>query len=207
MNHDLFEDVRWAISAIARGLNAIGGTAAEQVLNRLAGQDLTTADFIEPRPASIEVTRFFAQTIAETMMFNSVVAAALASLDGHLKWCQSSTYTDEILGQGFAQNYGWSEIIGPKGFFKGDDFLLGILMLGPNRHYKDHYHPAPELYWPLTGPTDWKQGAGSFETKQAGAVIYHAPMVHHATKTAEQPLLAVWCWTKDTHTPAKLVDA
>ena len=36
-----------------------------------------------------------------------------------------------VLGEGFTANYGWAEIIGPNGFFAGDDFLLGLLMLGP----------------------------------------------------------------------------
>ena len=207
MSDDLYNDVRWLIGSIARGLHSRGGSAVDDVLNRLAGQDLTREPFIEPRPGNLAVTRYFAQAIAETMMLEPAVAAALAALDGHLKWLQSASYTDEILGEGFLRNYGWCEIIGPQGFFKGDDFLLGILMLGPNRHYKDHYHPAPELYWPLTGPTQWKQGQGAFEEKPAGAVIWHASNVHHATKTAGHPLLTVWSWTGETHTPAKLVDA
>ena len=207
MSDDLYNDARWLIGAIARGLHAIGGGAVDEVLERLAEQDMTRDDFVEPHPRGLAVTRYFAQAIAETMMLESDIAAAIASLDGHLKWMQSKSYTDELLGEGFLQNYGWCEIIGPHGFFAGDDFILGLLMLGPHRHYKDHYHPAPELYWPLTGPTQWKQGGGEFEMKQSGAVIYHAPNVHHATKTAEHPLLAVWSWTRDTHTPAKLVDA
>ena len=207
MSDDLYNDARWLVGAIARGLHARGGVHVDEVLQRLAEQDMTRSDFVEPRSQNLPVTRYFAPCIAETMMLESELAAAIASLDGHLKWLQSKSYTDEILGEGFSQNYGWCEIIGPQGFFAGDDFLLGLLMLGPHRHYKDHYHPAPELYWPLTGPTEWKQGSGSFETKPAGAVIYHAPNDHHATKTAEHPLLTVWCWTRDTHTPAKLVDA
>ncbi len=103
--------------------------------------------------------------------------------------CNPNPIRTKFWAQGFGENYGWCEIIGPQGFFKGDDFILGLLMLGPQRHYKDHYHPAPELYWPLTGPTEWKQGGGGFETKQAGAVIYHAPNVHHATKTARASVI------------------
>lgn len=206
MSDDLYNDARWLVGAIARGLHARGGPHVDVVLQRLAEQDMTRQDFVEPRPQGLPVTRYFADTIAETMMIESELAAAIAAADGHLKWLQSKSYTDEILGAGFSENYGWCEIVGPQGFFKGDDFILGLLMLGPQRHYKDHYHPAPELYWPLTGPTDWKQGAGGFETKQAGAVVYHAPMVHHATKTSDQPLLAVWSWTRDTHTPARLVE-
>ncbi len=206
MDQELYKNVSWLVAAIARGLKARGGSAVTEVLGRLAEQDLVTTAFREPRPQGLAVTRYFAQTIAETMMLEPDIAAALAAVDGHLKWLQSKSYTDAILGEGFSQNYGWCEIVGPQGFFAGDDFLLGLLMLGPNRHYKDHYHPAPELYWPLTGPTHWKQGDGGFATKQAGEVIYHAPNVHHATKTDGHPMLAVWSWTRETHTPARLVE-
>ena len=99
---------------------------------------------------------------------------------------------------------GWAELIGPHGFFPGDDFLLGLLMLGPNRHYKDHYHPAPELYWPLTSGSSWSIDGGDFGAVAQGATIWHPPMALHATKTGENPLLAIWCWTKDTGTSAKL---
>ena len=204
MSDDLYNDARWLVGAVARGLHARGGPHVEEVLQRLAGQDMTRGDFVEPRPQNIAVTRHFAQAIAETMMLEPELAAAVASLDGHLKWLQSKSYTAEILGARFLDNYGWCEIIGPQGFFAGDDFLLGLLMLGPDSHYKDHYHPAPELYWPLTGPTEWRQGQGGFEVKQPGEIIWHAPNVRHATKTASQPLLAVWSWTRDTHTPARL---
>lgn len=207
MSDDLYNDARWLVGAIARGLHAHGGIPVDDVLQRLAEQDLTRRDFVEPRAQNISVTRYFAQSIAETMMLEPELAAAIASLDGHLKWLQSKSNTAEILGANFLENYGWCEIIGPQGFFSGDDFLLGLLMLGPDCHYKDHYHPAPELYWPLTGPTYWKQGQGTFELKAPGDIIWHAPDVLHATKTASQPMLAVWSWTKDTHTPAKLVEA
>jgi hypothetical protein len=206
MKDELYDDARWLIAAIARGLHSRGGEAVETVLVRLSEQELTRACFAEPRPNNLPVTRYFAQTIAEAMMMESDIAAAMATLDGHLKWCQSSSYTDEVLGEGFSQNYAWCEIIGPKGFFQGDDFLLGLLMLGPHRHYRDHYHPAPELYWPLTAETQWKQGDGGFKPKSAGEIIFHAPNEIHATKTADHPMLAVWSWTRDTDVPARLVE-
>jgi Dimethlysulfonioproprionate lyase len=206
MSEELYNDARWLIGAMARGLHARGGGAVDSVLGRLSEQDLTRACFIEPRPQNLPVTRYFAQTIAEAMMLEADIAAAMATLDGHLKWCQSSSYADAILGDGFLQNYGWCEIVGPKGFFKGDDFILGLLMLGPNCHYKDHYHPAPELYWPLTGSTQWKKGKGGFVPQSAGKIIFHHPNEIHATKTADHPMLAVWSWTKDTDVPAKLVE-
>ena len=121
-----------------------------------------------------------------------------------LQWRQSPAYTDDILGAGFGANYGWAEIIGPHGFFPGSDFLLGMLMLGPNRHYPDHYHPAPELYWPLTSDSRWSADGQPFDVKPQGAIIWHPAMILHATITRDSPLLALWCWTSDTATPARL---
>jgi hypothetical protein len=82
---------------------------------------------------------------------------------------------------------------------------MGLLLLGPGRLYRDHLHPAPELYWTLTGPSLWLQGAGEFESRPAGSVIWHAPNVVHATRTGSDPLLALWIWTEDTNYPARLV--
>jgi hypothetical protein len=121
-----------------------------------------------------------------------------------LQWRQSASYTEHFLGAGFTANYGWAEIIGPHGFFAGDDFLLGLLMLGPDRHYPDHYHPAPELYWPLTSGSFWSRDGKPFVAKPQGSTIWHPAMALHATITNDMPLLAAWCWTAATATPAKL---
>lgn len=206
MNRDVFNDALWLIDGISLALQMRVGSAPKLVLERLGEQNLSEASFTEHAPKNLAVTRFFAEAIAETLMLEPSIAASLAALDGHLTWSQTSRYTDAMLGDGFMQNYGWCQIIGPKGFFKGDDFLLGLLMLGPNNHYKDHHHPAPELYWPLTGPAEWKQGEGNFTIKKAGDIIWHAPNEIHAIKTADHPLLAVWSWTQDTDVAAKLVE-
>lgn len=207
MNQTPFEIAHWLVGAIARGLQGRGGEGVANVLNRLSAQTLNAAHFRAPEAIQLPVLRSFAQCTAETMLLDADLAAAIAAIADHLQWRQSAGYNDNVLGEGFLDNYGWSQIIGPQGFFAGGDFLLGLIMLGSHRHYRDHYHPAPELYWPLTGPSGWKRGAGGFETKPAGATIWHEPYVVHATKTAEHPLLAVWCWTSDTATPAKLLEA
>jgi hypothetical protein len=125
-----------------------------------------------------------------------------------LHWEQSESYTDDILGAGFSDNYAWAELIGPKGFFAGNDYLIGVLLLGPHRHYLDHYHPAPELYWPLTEPSDWRKGDGQpFVTRKQGEVIWHPSLVTHATITHEKPLLAVYVWTRNVSVGARLCAA
>jgi hypothetical protein len=103
-------------------------------------------------------------------------------------------------------NYAYAELIGPNGFFAGDDFLLGLLLLGPGIHYRDHHHAAPELYWLLTGPSEWRRGSGDFKMRDAGDVIWHEPSIVHSTRTLRTPLLAVWAWTRDVSEPARLTE-
>lgn len=204
MNSDLFESARWLVDAIAQGLGARQGDGLAEVLPRLAAQDLSRAAFQTPEPTGLPVLGHLPQAIGETMLLDADLAAAIAAVEDELCWRQSASYTDELLGEGFSRNYGWAEIIGPHGFFAGDDFLLGLLMLGPERHYRDHYHPAPELYWPLTSGSQWSKGGGPFVEQPQGAIIWHPPMALHATKTQDMPLLAVWAWPRDTGTPARL---
>ncbi len=204
MTDDLFDNARWLVGAIQRGLGARHGAGLSDVLERLAAQDIGAASFRLPEPNGLPVLRHLPQCIGEAMLLDPQLAAAIAAIEDELHWLQSSTYTDDILGEGFSQNYGWAEIIGPNGFFPGDDFLLGLLMLGPERHYRDHYHPAPELYWPLTSSSQWSIDSGPFVEKPQGALIWHPSMAMHATITRETPLLAVWAWTNDVATPATL---
>jgi hypothetical protein len=206
VNQIAFDTALWLIGAIARGLRRRGGEGVAEALDRLSSQPLDDAHFRVLEPTRLPVLRHLAQCTAETILVDADLAAAIAAVDEHLRWRQSASYNDKNLGAGFLDNYGWCELVGPNGFFAGGDFRLGLLMLGPNRHYKDHYHPAPELYWPLTAGSQWKQAAGSFETKEAGAIIWHRPSVVHATRTDKNPLLAVWAWTRDTAMPAKLVE-
>lgn len=204
MNNDLFENARWLVSAVTRGLAARTGEGVPDALARLSEQDTGPSAFQQPEPRSLPVLTYLPQCIGEAMLLDADLAAAIAAVEDELQWQQSPTYSDRILGAGFSANYGWAEIIGPHGFFRGDDFLLGLLMLGPNRHYPDHYHPAPELYWPLTSGSFWSRDGKGFEIKPQGATIWHPSLALHATVTDDMPLLAVWIWTRDTATPAKL---
>jgi hypothetical protein len=200
-----FENAQWLIGAIARGLHGRGGEGTAEVLQRLAEQDLSETAFRALAPQRLPVLQYLPDCIGEALMLDADLAAALAATVDDCHWMQSKAYSDAVLGEGFMDNYGWCEIVGSEGFFPGQDFRLGLLMLGPNRHYRDHYHPAPELYWPLTGPSDWKKGAGGFEARAAGDIIWHDPWKVHATVTHDKPLLTVWSWTRDADVPAKLV--
>ena len=207
MSQELHAGATWLIGAIARDLRTIAGEGTSIAVARLAEQDISASAFQEPEPRSLPACAWLAETIATTMMVSPSVSAALAEVAPHLRWKQNANYSDELLGEGYMASYAYCEFIGPDGFFPGDDFLMGLLLLGPERFYKDHAHPAPELYWTLTGPSLWRRTPGAFGARPAGSAIWHAPNIIHATRTMEAPLLAMWIWTQDTGFPARLVDA
>ena len=168
VNQDLFD-----YGALAdRRHRARPGRAAGRRHRRGAGAACRTGPersaFREPEPTRPPRASHLPQCIGETLLLDPDLAAAIAAVEDGLRWLQSSAYTDAVLGEGFTANYGWAEIIGPDGFFPGDDFLLGLLMLGPHRHYRDHYHPAPELYWPLTSGQPVEPGRRAVRRKAAG---------------------------------------
>jgi hypothetical protein len=208
--NDLYAAADQALSALARTLRGAHREAegASEVLHRLAEQDVSEAAFRAPQAARLPACRHLPEAVGAAIMVDSALAAALAGLEDELHWRHTPGYSDAAMGQpGFMDNYAHAEIIGPHGCFPGDDFRLGLLLLGPKLHYRDHYHAAPELYWLLTGPSDWKRGAGGFVTRQAGETIWHRPHVMHATRTHDRPLLALWVWTREVGAAATLVQA
>ncbi len=206
MSEEVFHAARGALAAIAAGLIARGGEGVEQVLERLGEQDLSRAAFTPPAPCRLPACRHLPEAVAETLVLDSALAASVAALEDALHWRQTASYSDAAMGQaGFMDNYGHAEIVGPTGCFPGDDFLLGFLVLGPGFHYLDHHHPAPELYWVLSGASHWKRGDEGFVERRAGETVWHAPNVVHATRTLADPLLTVWAWTRDVSTPARLI--
>lgn len=204
MSEEAFDNVRWLIGAIARGLHARDDEGVADVLDRLSEQKIGSLDFREPEPNTLPVVQHLPQCIGEAMLLDAELAAAIAAVAEEFHWLQSSASMGEILGSEFIGNHGWTQIIGPHGFFAGNDFRLGLFLLGPRLDYPDHFHPAPELYWPLTGPASWSKGSGAFCTQQAGTIIWHPSMIMHATRTSDIPLLAVYSWTRDTSVSTKL---
>ena len=205
LNPSVAEKARAFIDSTWSRLKPLAGEDVDEVLARLEEQDTGAATILTPEPTTLPVLIHLDRCLQDASLYDAAISKAIADLRPHLQWRQSKAYNDALLGTGFIENYGWCEVIGPNGFFRGDDFLLGLLMLGPNTHYRDHLHPAPELYWPLTSDTEWRKDDERLAPKAAGTVIWHQPNVIHAIKTGAAPLLTIWSWTRDTATPASLI--
>jgi hypothetical protein len=208
MRDDLCAAAGQALSAISRGLGHAAGEqeGRAEVLRWLAEQDVSRGAFRVPKPTRAAACRYLPETVGAAIMVDSALAAAIAGLEEDLSWRHPDGYGDAEMGQSdFTDNYAHAEIIGPSGCFAGQDFRLGLLLLGPRLHYRDHFHPAPELYWILSGSSEWKCSDGGFVTHQPGETIWHESGVVHATRTLDQPLLALWAWTRDVDGPVTLV--
>jgi hypothetical protein len=208
VSDDSFANVSWLLRSLKRGLKNRSNhlPEVENVLNRLDEQHLEADAFSLPRAQTLPACSMLPDTVGAALAVASDVAAAIAAVEDDLHWQQNPSYSDAAMGRsGYMEGYAYAEVIGPNGFFPGSDFLLGFFLLGPNRLYREHYHPAPELYWMLTGPSKWKRGAGGWEEVAAGDIRCHAPFVIHATETSSVPLLCLWAWTSDVAVPARLV--
>jgi quercetin dioxygenase-like cupin family protein len=193
------------ISAVNRALHHTRGPGSAEALARLAAQPLRAAD-PPPVPRRLPACRFLPEAIGEVMLADPGLAAALAMVEDELSWRQNANYSDAAMGQaGYMDAYAYAEVIGPCGLLAGDDFLLGLMILGPGFHYPDHVHPAPELYRVLSGDSAWSRDGGAFEPRQPGDWIWHGSGTVHATITRERPLLALYIWTERVGQPARLV--
>jgi Dimethlysulfonioproprionate lyase len=192
---------RWVIGAIGAALARDHGAepGVAEVLARLSAQDLGDATGHAPEARRLPACAHLPELAATAMFVAPGVSAAIAAIADDLRWVQNPNYRAES----FAQDYAYCELIGPQGFFPGDDFLLGLMIIGPDRIYRDHFHAAPELYWLLTGPTDWSHASGPYVAHEAGDTLWHPPNLMHATRTLHAPLLAVWAWTRDVSERAR----
>jgi Dimethlysulfonioproprionate lyase len=172
-----------------------GEEGVKEVLQRQAAQPRSPRALVTREQAALK--HLFTAINSTDETFTPLVSA-LHSLHPFLRWSQNPKYTDAIMGEGFLQNYAYAELIGENGLLSGSDFTLGFLLLGPGQHYIDHWHKAPELYMPLIAGSLWCKAEEDFVERKAGEIIWHPPMVKHAMKTGEKPLLAVYVWTRDT---------
>ena len=169
----------------------------------LAGLDaaLSIGSLTPPAPAPLEID-------ACRHLDSALASACAAGFDGlataierarpHLRWITYDAYPPDDIGPRFARSHAFAEIIGPGAPIGAADYDLGLFLIGPHVLYRDHHHPAPELYLPLTGPTRWRFGAGtSWETRAAGEPVWNPANRVHATIVDAVPFLCLFAWIRD----------
>lgn len=159
-------------------------------------------------PFGLPVCRFWAPALETTGQGPlSGIIHALRALGPWLVWAQNPNYRRSPPSADFLDRYGYAVIAGPAdgppALIGHAGLALGVLLLGPRTHYPQHRHPAIELYVPLTAG-EWWRGDGSWRSDPPGAVIHHGSEVAHATRAGDAPLLAIYLWSGDLGTHARL---
>jgi hypothetical protein len=172
--------------------------------------DPRQADTVEAGiPFGLPACRFWAAAIAADGNADPLadLRHALAGLGPWLVWTQNPNYRRASPSDDFLDHYGYAVIAGPRdgspALIKHATLALGVLLLGPGTHYPLHHHPATEIYVPLHR-AEWWQGEGPWREEAAGAVILHPSGVPHAMRTGAKSLLAIYLWSGDLGTHARL---
>ncbi len=136
------------------------------------------------------------------------LAAAIRAAAPHLNWVSYDAYPPDEIGEAFCTGHAFASLIGEGAAIPAEDFDLGLFLVAPHVLYRDHAHPAPELYAPLTGPHGWRFGPGTpLVVKGAHEPVWNLPEAPHLTKVGALPFLCIFGWTKDTAHPARVLPA
>ncbi|MDD9925575.1 MAG: dimethylsulfonioproprionate lyase family protein, partial [Rhodospirillaceae bacterium] len=125
-----------------------------------------------------------------------------------LHWQQNPNYSDAVMGDGYMDNYGYAALAGGDGaFLDAADIRIGLLLIGPHRHYPPHSHEAEEVYNALASEaTRWRRGDEDWRTYPLGDPIHHPPWMVHETETGDEALLALYCWYGESANAALVGD-
>ena len=154
------------------------------------------------------VAAHLAPALAECAGTHPALAAAIAAAAPHLAWASYDLYPRAAIGADFADGHAFCSLIGESAPIPARDFDLGLFLIAPHVLYRDHAHPAPELYAPLTGPHGWRFGPGRpLVTRPAHRPVWNPPLRPHATKVGPTPFLCLFAWTADVNEPAHVLPA
>jgi len=187
--------------------------AADHYLAALAGPGLAEVragiatsrarPYLPPPQTHPVVAAHLAPALAALAPERPALAAAIAAAAAHLRWQSYDGYLRDVIGAGFADGHAFAPLIVAA---PDHDFELGLFLIAPHLFYRDHHHPAPELYAPLTGPHGWRFGPGRpLVMRAAHRPVWNDPHRPHATLVGSVPFLCLYGWTRDIDHAAQVI--
>ena len=182
----------------------------DSTLDKLEKIDLSDEQLVDIAPQGTRHDKVLKQAIDEIKYSKlQEIACCMALSKDDLEWREDSDQfypADSDVGEGYRQCNLHSVLIGPDGCgYRHPNFSMGIFMLGPRTLYRDHNHPAPELYLNLSEKSGWRLGANEWRDYKAGSVIWIPSGANHATRVYDQPFISIWCWLEKVNSICKLV--
>jgi len=132
--------------------------------------------------------------------YANALARALEPISHRLSW-QQPDYGDAPEFQILKTNYAYALIAGPEQWglsnFHCADVFFGVSLQAPHTLYAGHAHKAPEIYYVVSGNSQWKRGDEDWQDRSSGSLIFHDQHVGHAMQSFDEPLLSLFAWTSD----------
>lgn len=114
-----------------------------------------------------------------------------AALEPSLQWTRRPTFDAATASENFVDGHANTMIIGPGGMEDRRDVWLGVSLLAPEVRYPDHNHAPEEVYLVLS-QGEFRQEEGAWFTPGVGGSFYNRPLIKHAMRSLQTPLLAFW---------------
>lgn len=165
---------------------------------------------VTPAPAmpNAVADRHLPAALASLLAEQPALAGAIAAARPCLNWVTYDSYGAAAIGQGFVTGNAYALLIGNGGAIPAPDYHLGLFVIAPQVLYRDHRHPAPELYAPLTGPHGWRFAPNDpLQVKPAHQPVWNPSMQPHLIKAGPRPFLCLYGWTRDAEAPAEVIAA
>jgi len=107
------------------------------------------------------------------------------------------------LGADFAEAFRYRTLVGgSRAPLPAEGIYFGEAEFAPGAVYVEHRHPAPEIYYVISGEGEWAVNGETF-TVGPGSTIYTPPEgLHRMENTGDEPLRTIWVWwgTRETLT-------
>ena len=162
---------------------------------------------LKPRPNAV-IAAHLRDALAPLAETHLSLAQAIAEAAPYLTWKPYDSYPIAEIGEAFAKGQAYASLIGEDATIPAKDYDLGIFLIAPHLLYRDHHHPAAELYAPLTGPHGWRFGPYTpLIVKPAHVPVWNEPYRPHMTKVGPVPFLCLFGWTNDVKEPAVVLPA
>jgi mannose-6-phosphate isomerase-like protein (cupin superfamily) len=108
-----------------------------------------------------------------------------------VEWTSSEQYPDEL-----RKIYRYKALIGGNwsGVMPHDEVFMGILELAPKTTYPAHQHPAPEIYYVISGIAEWSVDDETFVVESGTAIHHHPNALHRMVNIGDDVLRLVYFW-------------
>jgi len=183
------ERLRLELLDLLRRLRGPGVTKTRRAL-AAAGEPVATFDRVREL-----VEPWLTSALAALAVAKPTLARALAESAPHLLW-KRYDYSGPGIGPAFPSGHAFCTLAGEAdGPFRVTGLDIGLFVMAPGLFYRDHAHPAPELYLPLTGPHRWRFAPDAPLVKRAALdPIWNEPEAPHVIKVGPVPFLALYAW-------------